>query len=104
MVQTARDLAALNGEPDPAGISYVMTTRAKANGLFGATVDSDQAAYLVQLHGHFNGATASRPHGAPAPHGTVLTVTIDSLTGQITDWGISDTAAPLNKLGAVQTQ
>jgi hypothetical protein len=102
IVQTARHLAALNGESNPTGITYVRTTRAKANGLFGATTDSNQAVYQVQLHGHFNGATASKPHGAPVPHGTVLTVTIDASTGQITDWGISDTAAPLNQLGAVR--
>jgi hypothetical protein len=101
IVQTARRMAALNGEPHPTGISYVMTTRAKANSLFDATVDSNQSVYLVQLRGHFNGAIASKPHGDPAPKGTVLTVTIDSSTGQLTDWGISDRAAPLDQLGAV---
>jgi hypothetical protein len=103
IVHTARHLAALNGESNPTGIRYVTTTRAKANGLFRAVVNSNQAVYVIQMHGHFNGATASHPHGSPTPHGTILTVTIDAATGQITDWGLSSEAAPLNRLGAVRT-
>jgi hypothetical protein len=102
IVQTARRLAALNGDSHPTGVTYVTTTRAKANHLLGATVDSDQAVYLVQLHGHFNGATASHPQGSAAPHGTVMTVTIDAANGRITDWGISNSAVPLNRLGEVR--
>ncbi|MDQ2813889.1 MAG: hypothetical protein M3Z75_18970 [Actinomycetota bacterium] len=95
-------VAALNGEANPTAITYVATSRAKAANLTGGAVDSDQAAYMVQVKGQLNGAAAHHPRGLPAPHGTVLTVVIDAVTLQVTDWGLTNTTAPLNQLGRVQ--
>jgi hypothetical protein len=96
-------LTAANGEPKPAAVDYVLTTRAAANKLVSqAEVDTDQPVYLLSVRGAFNGHGAKVPAGAAKPTGSVLTATIDPATGRVVDWGIEDTAPRLAALGPVR--
>jgi hypothetical protein len=99
----AQRLSSANGEDHPSGITFVQTSRQNAAALTGSHLSSDGPSYLVQLHGHFNGAAASVPKGAKAPRGTTLTFVVDSRDGAITDWGISSRDLPMASLGRVRT-
>jgi hypothetical protein len=98
------DLASRNGENSPTEIRAVRTTRGTANALIlpGETVgDQSHDVYAIALNGHFTGYLASRPPGAPAPTGTVMTMAIDATTGQLLDWGIQNTRPDLSSAGAL---
>jgi hypothetical protein len=104
VLDVARLLAEQNGDANPTGISYVKTTRQQATSLVGTDqVDTDQDAYLVQLHGNFVGHAAKTPPGGAKPTGTVLTASVDAATGELLDWSLTDSAAELNKLGPATT-
>jgi hypothetical protein len=99
-VETAKQVAAANGEPSPAdGVVTKSRRQAAQKVVAGANVDSDEDVYLVELHGQFVGYMASVPAGAPLPRGGTVVVTIGSETGEILDWSLGDRRADLSKLG-----
>lgn len=96
------NVASRLGENAPTGVQHVTSTRARAVlASSGAIVDDSTPSVLIVMHGHFTDADASRPRGAPAPSGTVLTLVVDSATGQVTDLGIEEKAPDLAGLGPV---
>lgn len=92
-----------NASADSLGqIHAVLTTRQQANALASqATVNSDQAVYLVQLQGQFTALQASVPYGHQLPVGHYLTFTVDADTGAVLDWGVSENSSNLAALGPV---
>jgi hypothetical protein len=97
-VALIKEFAHLNGEASPAAIRTVATTRAAAFTALGAGADDvpQTATNLVVAHGAFTGFLAKVPQDAPAPRGRVLFLLIDSASGAVTDWGITniDPAVP----------
>jgi hypothetical protein len=91
--------ASVNGDAHPAQVTFVPTTRRKAQALTGGVIPRDNASYLVQLRGHFTGYDASVPPGSKLPTGTVMTLTVDAATGSVTDVSIGNSAANLSALG-----
>ena len=59
----------------------------------------DNAVYVIRMAGHFKNKKAG-PHGG-TPTGTTMTVTVSAATGQITDWGLTDSPTDLSPLGPV---
>lgn len=100
LLQAARAVASQYGEKAPTGVQAVTTTRKAAQRAVGAaSVDGDQATYLVQMQGSFVGRA---PKGAPLPRGNTMTVTVDATTGEVTDLSLGTTRQDLKKLGAVK--
>jgi hypothetical protein len=95
-----QQLAAANGDTSPWSITYVRTTRAVALHLMGEMSSGNpvEPVYVAVARGRFNGAAASHPAGAPAPHGTTLVVVLDAQTYQVTDWGLGNTVPDLSRL------
>lgn len=95
----AHRAATINGDPNPAWITAVMTTHAKA--LTSATPgdyvpDSTRVrVFLITMRGHFTARNASRPPGAKAPTGRYLSLVIDAKTFRGLDFGISPTPPPV---------
>lgn len=95
-------MAAVEGEAHPAGVQLVRSTRQAANAAAsGATVDSDQAVYVLILHGHFTGYTAKVPPGQPLPQGSALVLVVDATTNRVTDYGITNHPPSIHALGPV---
>jgi len=102
--QIALKAAADNGDAKPTTATLVPTTRGIAEEIdAGASVNSDQPVYFVVLHGHFTANGASIPEGASAPTGSVLTLTIDPNTNEITDLGIEDSTPDVGEIGVPVT-
>jgi hypothetical protein len=57
--------------------------------------------FVVRLRGDFRATGFSVPAGHAIPTGTVLTVTVDAATGEMTDWSLGGDTKPLTALGAV---
>jgi hypothetical protein len=95
----ATRVSADNGEKNPRGLSYLLTTRKQAAALMNTSVASDGPAYVVTLQGSFTGAHAHVPAGHARPTGGNMTVVVDANTGQITDMGITDAAPALSRVG-----
>jgi hypothetical protein len=94
--------AVANGGFAPTRAVVVPTTRVVAERVSaGAGVNSDPAVYFVVLRGHFTDYTAEMPPRDPQPRGTVLELTINASTNQITDVGVTHTAPNLHRMGAV---
>jgi hypothetical protein len=95
----ARRAATLNGDPAPAWITAVMTTRAKA--LTSATPgdyvpgSARTAVFLITMRGHFTAVNATGPPGAKAPTGRYLSLVVDAKTFRGLDAGISPRAPPV---------
>ena len=91
-VALVKEAARLNGEPSPTGIRATPTTRAAAFAAVGAGADDVPATpvELVVAHGAFTGFEAKAPKGSSQPRGRVLFLLVDSASGIVTDWGISD--------------
>lgn len=99
----AKSMAARMGASNPASAHYVLTTRQVAESLVaGDHVQTNPEGYLVVLHGHFCAPGARVPPGAPMPTGTQINLTIDPMTQQILDFGISNQSLSLSTLGQVQ--
>lgn len=101
----AAQAAKANGVTDPTDVRYVQTTRAKVAALTGASAQGGGNVYVVELHGHFDGAYASVPKGGKTPTGDTLTIVVDAATGAVTDVGLTDSATdPVNiaTLGTAQ--
>ncbi|MEV1245075.1 hypothetical protein [Nonomuraea sp. NPDC049750] len=100
--QLAVRFAEQNGGKSSQVVEMVTTKRRAAQGhLKSGAVDSDQDVYVVQMKGAFTGHMVPRPKGAPAPKGGAITLTIDSATGEVTDWSLGK-PADLKRLGSVK--
>jgi hypothetical protein len=88
----ARRAATSNGDPAPAWITAVMTTRAKALRLAtpGDYVPGSAhvKVFLITMRGHFTAREATGPPGAKAPAGRYLSLVIDAKTFEGLDFGI----------------
>ena len=95
----AHRAASINGDPAPAWISAVMTTRAKA--LTAATPgdyvpgSAHVKVFLIIMRGHFTAGEVSVPPGAKAPAGRYLSLVIDAGTFQGLDFGIGPKPPPV---------
>lgn len=95
----ARRAAAINGDPRPAWITAVLTTRAKA--LTSATPgdyvpgSAHVTVFLITMRGHFTANGTSRPPGAKAPAGRYLSLVIEATTFRGLDFGISSKPPPV---------
>ncbi len=95
----AHRAASSNGDPAPAWITAVMTTRAKA--LTSATPgdyvpgSAHVKVFLITMRGHFTAGEASVPPGAKAPTGRYLSLVIDARTFQGLDFGIGPKPPPV---------
>jgi hypothetical protein len=95
----AHRAATINGDPNPAWITAVLTTRAKA--LTSATPgdyvpgSAHVKVFLITMRGHFTARNASRPPGAKAPTGRYLSLVIDAKTFQGLDFGIGPKPPPV---------
>jgi hypothetical protein len=95
----AHRAAAINGDRDPAWITAVATTRAKA--LTSATPGdfvpgaARVEVFLITMRGHFTAGDATVPSGAKAPTGRYLSLVIDAKTFQGLDFGISPGPPPV---------
>lgn len=102
IVSIAMSGAAAAGDSSPAAIEHSEGTRAQANMVAsGEGVEGNADSILIVEHGHFTLAHAPMPPGAPAPTGSVLTLVVDAVSGQVTDSGIQDNVPDLASLGPV---
>lgn len=84
--------AAENGEKSATDATAYETTRGDANArTSGAIVDSNQPVFLIVEHGNFVGRDVPLMYGSQPPRGHIITVIVDSVTGDITDWGYEPT-------------
>jgi hypothetical protein len=93
-----------NGVPSPKAIEAVASPdhQAAEKIVSGDVVNDHVAVYVVEVTGGtFTDNTASTPPGAPAPSGSVLTLTVDAQSFSVTDFGLTDTAPDLTQLGPV---
>jgi len=98
----AKEMA--SGADDPnvtVGDAVLTTQQAAVTATSGSLVNTNQPAYLVQLHGHFTALGASVPAGAKLPTGTYLSFIVDASSGSVIDWGVSSRKANLFALGSV---
>ena len=92
------------GADDPhvtVGDAVLTTQQAASTATSGSLVNANQPAYLVQLQGHFTALDASVPSGAKLPTGTYLIFVVNSSSGLVTEWGVSNRKADLFALGSV---
>ncbi len=101
VLATAKRLATTMGDASPTAANYVVTTRQAANQLIGAHVKSNPPVFLVVLHGHFIDRNAYGPPGSSDPTGSMLVFTIDTVTHQVLDLGVTNYQPQLGKLSPV---
>ena len=96
----ASRVARADGDPHPAWVTAVLTTRAKA--LTSATPgdyvpgSAGVRVFLVTMQGHFVANDFTGPPGAKAPVGTYLSLVVDAKTFQGLDFGISPKPPPVS--------
>jgi hypothetical protein len=96
--------AAQAGDRKPTLIQHSEGTRYEANLVAsGDLVPGRRWSYLIAERGHFAFKNASRPAGARAPSGSVLTLVVDASTRQVTDTGLSNRYPHLGELGSART-
>lgn len=104
ILHIAERAAAQARDPSPVLIQHSAGTRDRANLVdSGEIVPGRQWSYLIAERGHFVFENATRPAGAPAPRGTVLTLIVNASTGEVTDVGLSNRYPHLSRLGPVHT-
>jgi hypothetical protein len=99
----ARRRAAANGEPKPSKISFVRTTRQKANNALGSKVNDDRDVYLVQVTGEFTVHEPQAPAQQAPPSGKSMTLIVDASTGQVIDWGVAKDPEDISALGTISS-
>jgi hypothetical protein len=63
---------------------------------------TESPVYVASMRGHFVDSNAPVPAGSPAPSGTVLTVTVDAMSGSVVGIVLTSGQAPdLQSLGSV---
>lgn len=94
-------LAALNGSTNPTGgLVYSSGHVLAQTVLTGDTVTDDRAVFSVVLHGHFVAYEVRGPHGE-VPAGSILAITFDANTLEVTDWSLqSMVRGDINALGS----
>lgn len=99
----ALQVAANLGESRPSAIRFVKTTRkAAAKFLDSSRVDSDDASYVVIMHGSFTHDKAFMPPGAKAPTGNTLALVVRASDGAVTDLVLNNQSyRDMSLLGAV---
>lgn len=104
ILRIAETAAARAGDPMPGLIQHSSGTRYRTNLVAsGDIVPGRQWSYLIAERGHFVLKNASRPPGARAPRGSVLTLVVSASTGMTTDAGVSNRYPHLATLGRVMT-
>lgn len=102
--KNANTIASADGEYAPTHIQVALTTRRVAAQVdSGGWVNTNQPVFFVVLHGNFTDYSASVPFGSPQPTGTVLTLTIDAVTNQLTRLSIRNVTPNLSRLRIVKT-
>jgi hypothetical protein len=98
----ALQVATNNGDPQPTNIRYVNSTRkAAAKFLDNSTVDSDDASYVVIMHGNFIDKNAFTL-GAKVPTGNTLSLIIRASDEVVTDFILNNQSySALDQLGSV---
>lgn len=92
------------GEPSPANVLYVESTRKIAELLISKDkVSTDQPVFVVEATGEFTGYDLPVPSDQPVPNGTVLIVTIDAVTGNVSDITLGNSSTDLSALGLVKS-
>lgn len=90
------------GDPNPGLIEHVESSRSEAVlASSGDSVSDNREVFLIVAKGNFVDDNAPRPPGAPAPSGSVLTLTVDAQSGELTDFGIQQSVPDLASLGPV---
>ena len=85
-------MSSLNGVANPsAGVVFSSLHKLAQTVLTGATVMDDQPVFSVVLHGNFIGYLAHTPTGV-IPTGSVMTITFDASTLEVTDWSMQHVA------------
>jgi hypothetical protein len=100
----ALQASSANGVSSPKTIEAVASPdrQAAEKVVSGDIVNDHVAVYVVEVTGGtFTDNTASTPPGAPAPSGSVLTFTVDAQSFRVTDFGLTNTAPDLTKIGPV---
>ena len=100
----ALQASSANGVPSPKNIEAVASAdhQAAEKIVSGDIVNDHVAVYVVEVTGGtFTDNGASTPPGAPAPSGSVLTLTVDAQSFRVTDFGLADTAPDLTQIGPV---
>ena len=88
--QMAQKFATEMGDPSPASVQAVLTTRGAAEKLDGAIVDEPQTpVWFVEMAGSFVDKDAFIGPGAQFPKGTSVDFTIDTKTRESLDLGVS---------------
>jgi hypothetical protein len=97
----ALQASSANGVPSPKTIEAVASPdhQAAEKIVSGDIVNDHVAVYVVEVT--FTDNTASTPPGAPAPSGSVLTLTVDAQSFRVTDFGLTDTAPDLTQIDPV---
>ena len=102
LIEMASDLARSMDDPHPQSVTYVRSTRARANEVIsGAYVNSDQAVFVLMLEGRFRYTNSYVPRGNLAPTGRYVTAVIDASDHTIVDLGIGNERPDLSALGSV---
>jgi hypothetical protein len=96
--------AAANGDPRASVATAVATLHGQAMGVDsnstpGSGADPVQQVYYVVVSGHFVAAGVPHPYGTPAPTGTALSLTINAVTGDETDFSILKAVPNVTSLG-----
>jgi hypothetical protein len=101
VVAAAKREAAWLGDPDPTSAQYVLIRhRAAVEASSGATVTSNQPAYLILLTGRFKiGPVGLAPARVVA--GRFATEVLDASTGRDTEFGVGSRRVPIRSLGMV---
>lgn len=101
MRDVAIELASLNGEARPTNGAVFSSTRAAVErAISDAGVNTDQPAFVAVVRGRFTAYEASVPPGSPIPTGSVMTITFDANSLEVTDWGIIPSVVNTTGLGA----
>jgi len=96
----AASAAKANGDATPSQVTAVLTTRAKA--LTSATPgdfvpgSAGVRVFLLTMRGHFIATGVSRPPGSKAPTGRYLSLVVNAVTFQMTDFGLSPKPPPVS--------
>jgi hypothetical protein len=100
----ALQASSADGVPSPKTIEAVFSPNHQAAEkiVSGDIVNDHVAVYVIEVTGGtFTDNAASTPPGAPAPSGSVLTLTVDAQSFRVLDFGLTDTAPDLTQIGPV---
>jgi hypothetical protein len=104
LVRTLAVRAAIaNGDRSPTEIAYVKSTRSAANLLLShsRSTDPDVAVFVVQERGRFEAKHAHVPIGHRPLTGTVISLVVRVVDGQVLDFGLTQEYVDLSPLGQV---